>query len=457
MPRDSNKKEQQDVFVKSTAYLTMMKHVLRFGSNSIQKHNCRECMGMLIGRLEGSANERGIQQVVIEEAVPVSHGGSIEVAFRPQDYVVFSEIDARYAERNWFTVGWYHSHPGLTCFFSSTDVINQLGWQNPNPSAIGIVWDHQRLFKKGDLGFETYRLDNPAAGAASGYHKVPFTVEVPTDLNFYSTAILDTMTSFQSHMPPIFEINEVPQIFKKIDFPKMQLNLPKQIESLMGSLMQHFQNLPPEEFEANLALLIHELLKHSQNYAQKVASADQYVLVMLQSMFVTLNQAVGTIQNWYENSMRQFLQTIDTQMKNMISFNDEQKQELTKKLNSMLGNIDENLAKAFDREIKKSLNEIGQRINIIVDKYMKIGETSRVAASEVAIQKQDTDDIFEQFKQKIVQVKSSGVKVIAETGTNLNKELVSYNSMFLTLEKQMEIINHRIASISKNLKKWRRK
>jgi len=456
MPRDSIK-QGQDVIIASATYVKMMKHVLRFGSNAMQKHACRECMGMLIGRLEGKANEKGIQQVIIEDAVPVSHGGSIEVAFRTQDYVAFSEIDSQHAERGLFTVGWYHSHPGLTCFFSSTDIINQLGFQNANPSAIGIVWDHQRLFKKGDLGFEVFRLDNPSLGAASGYHKVPFIVEPPSNLEFYTKGVVDTITSFQSHMPPIFEINEVPQIFKKIDFPKVQITLPQQVEELMGGLLQHFQTIPPDEFQQNIALLIHELAKHSQNYAQKVASADQYVLIMLQSMLVTLNQAVGLIQNWYENSMRQFLQTIDTQMKNMISFNQEQKQEVTAKLDSMINTINDNFSKAFDREAMKSLNEIGQRIAIVVDKYMKIGQTSRVAASEVAIQKQDTDDIFSQFKQKIVQMKSSGIKIIGETGNNLNTELLQYNTTFMELENKIESIDKRIESISKNMKRGGRK
>ncbi|MHA1111951.1 MAG: Mov34/MPN/PAD-1 family protein [Promethearchaeota archaeon] len=456
MPREKNK-QGQDVVIKSTAYLTMMKHVLRFGSNALQKHQCRECMGMLIGRLDGDADEKGIKQVIIEEAVPVSHGGSIEVKFRPQDYVAFSEIDAGFLEKGWFTVGWYHSHPGLTCFFSSTDIINQLGWQNANPSAIGIVWDHQRLFKKGDMGFEIYRLDNPSLGPASGYHKIPFTVEVPSNLDFFSKGIVDTMTSFQSHMPPIFEINEVPQIFKKIQFPKVQVNLPQTIDGLIGSLLQHFQTIPVDEFKQNIALLIHELSKHTQNYSQKVASADQYVLVMLQSLLFTLNQAVGAIQNWYENSMREFLQNIDRQMKNMIAFNTKQKVELTGKLNAILTNIDENLSRAFDREIKKSLNEISQRINIIVDKYMKIGQQSRIAASEIAIQKQDTDDLFNQFKQKIVHMKSSGVQTVAATGSELNQELVQYNSTFTELENEVESINKRLATISKNLKKWRRK
>jgi proteasome lid subunit RPN8/RPN11 len=232
MPRDSVKQEQ-DVVIKWTAYLDMMKHVLRFGSNGIPKKNWRECMGMLIGRVTGKANEKGIQQVIIEQAVPVSHGGSIEVTFQPQDYGAFTEYEQPFLERGLFTVGWYHSHPGLTCFFSSTDIINQLGFQNLNPSAIGIVWDHQRLFKKGDMGFEMYRLDNPAQGPASGYHKVPFNVEIPNDLSFYKQ-FADIIIKIQSNLPTIFEINEIPNIFKEIKFPEIQLRLSDKFEAQMG-------------------------------------------------------------------------------------------------------------------------------------------------------------------------------------------------------------------------------
>jgi hypothetical protein len=225
----------------------------------------------------------------------------------------------------------------------------------------------------------------------------------------------------------------------------------------MGELLMHFQTLSPEEFQQNIALLIHMLSKHTQNYAQKVASSDQYVLVMLQSLLITLNQGVGAIQNWYENSMRDFLQNIDGQMKNMIEFNNEQKQELTSKVDAILSDIDNNLSNAVDREVKKSLNEIAQRINIIVDKYMQIGDRSRVAASEIAIQKQETEDIFELFKQKIVHMNSDGMKVIAETGSNLNNQLIRYNTEFSQLKKQIESMDERLVKISKNLKKWRRK
>ena len=64
----------------------MLIHVLRFGNKARDPRDFREVMGMLIGHLEGSADQRGVQNVIIEDAVPISHGGSIEVDFSASDY-----------------------------------------------------------------------------------------------------------------------------------------------------------------------------------------------------------------------------------------------------------------------------------------------------------------------------------------------------------------------------------
>ena len=103
----SDFKDNTIVTIKPIAYFKMLVHVLRFGSKARNTRQYKEVMGMLIGRLEG---EGEIKNVVIEEAVPISHGGSIEVAFKQEDYVSFSYVDSEFAERDppLFNVGWYH-------------------------------------------------------------------------------------------------------------------------------------------------------------------------------------------------------------------------------------------------------------------------------------------------------------------------------------------------------------
>src|SRR5271157_623888 len=64
------------VIVKAGAYQSMLMHVLRFASNARDPATWAEVKGMLVGKVEGA-------NVVIYEAVPVSHGGRIEVQFAP--------------------------------------------------------------------------------------------------------------------------------------------------------------------------------------------------------------------------------------------------------------------------------------------------------------------------------------------------------------------------------------
>jgi proteasome lid subunit RPN8/RPN11 len=102
-------------------------------------------MGVLIGHLEDGEDKK-FKNVIIEDAIPVSHGSSVEVEFSINDYIFFEKANSMFLEKNWFMVGWYHSHPNLfqhKIFFSPTDVKNQFGWQNElNPSGIALVFDH---------------------------------------------------------------------------------------------------------------------------------------------------------------------------------------------------------------------------------------------------------------------------------------------------------------------------
>jgi len=106
----------------------MLLHVLRFGNKARDKKQFNECMGILIGHLEGEPDKKGIRDVIIEDAVPISHGGAIEVAFKPEDYVAFSMVDEAYAEKGWFSCGWYHSHPDYGCYMSERDVETLFGF-----------------------------------------------------------------------------------------------------------------------------------------------------------------------------------------------------------------------------------------------------------------------------------------------------------------------------------------
>jgi proteasome lid subunit RPN8/RPN11 len=64
------------------------------------------------------------------------------------------EIATKYAERDEKIVGWYHSHPNMGTFMSSTDIDTQRRYQALFPNAVALVIDPQRPI------FRFYRVED---------------------------------------------------------------------------------------------------------------------------------------------------------------------------------------------------------------------------------------------------------------------------------------------------------
>ena len=103
------------------AYEQIVLHATRFANTKVPMDVWKEVYGFLIGTVEDT-------RVLVKKAVPMAHGSSVEVEFTDEHYIKSAQIDSWAAERNMFIVGWYHSHPGLGLFLSSTDIQNQLGY-----------------------------------------------------------------------------------------------------------------------------------------------------------------------------------------------------------------------------------------------------------------------------------------------------------------------------------------
>ena len=301
-----NLKDKTIVTIKPAAYYKMLVHVLRFGSKTRDRRQYKEVMGMLIGHLEG---EEAIKNVIIEDAVPVSHGGSIEVQFAPADYISFAVIDEQFAEKNWFTVGWYHSHPNLKIFFSGTDIKNQMGWQTPNPSAIGIVFDHTYLEKEGDLGFRTFRLDEPTK-PGTNYHEVKTIVEPPDNLNYY-IKIMELINSIHTREPPILELNETPDLFGDISIPYPNELMAERPELQLEELLTAFQSGISEFLVSSIKPLMTYLNAWSQNVIEKVIQNNLEMRGSLVSLKDILSEKIANLQNSFKFALTSKLNDLD--------------------------------------------------------------------------------------------------------------------------------------------------
>jgi proteasome lid subunit RPN8/RPN11 len=156
------------VFLRYKAYRRIVGYAIRYANNHIDEKDWKEVYGILIGSVEKN------KKVIIKDAVPVCIGLRTGVELEPIHYVDLSQIDASLYERfienetTDFFIGWWHSHPGLGFFFSEIDCKTHLGYQDKNPYAIGLVFDHTKM-SSNSLGLAALRLDNPEKGMFSKY------------------------------------------------------------------------------------------------------------------------------------------------------------------------------------------------------------------------------------------------------------------------------------------------
>jgi proteasome lid subunit RPN8/RPN11/ParB-like chromosome segregation protein Spo0J len=415
--RQSDFVDKTTVTIKSIAYYKMLVHVLRFGNKARHRRQFREVMGMLIGRLEG---EGEVKNVIIEDTVPISHGGSIEVAFKPEDYVSFSYVDADYAEKDppLFTVGWYHSHPALKIFFSSTDIKNQLGWQTPNPSAIGIVFDHTYLETPGDLGFRTFRLNDPNKGPMTDYHEVNTIVEPPDNLEFY-IKIMEIISCIHSKEPPILEINETPDLFGDIMVPGQSQMMAKQPELELTDLMSALK----EGLSSMVELTFEPLIRFLNTWSQDTVKAVVENNLQMRSDLVVLKENISVGINEVQTSVRSLvtnqLYDLDSYFDDILEGFDKDQEDIKASLNSIKEDIPIQIKKIFEEDINNALKPIIELIEKEAGAIKLIGEKGTENAESLKSQK----DSLENTDQQVNTIGNTVLKKIKDSQEKIQKTI----------------------------------
>lgn len=188
---ESKEKISKPVIVRAEAYKTIILYASRYANKSIPAEDWKEIYGILIGYSDDDF-------VYIENAEALTFGHATDVQLDERHYGFIEEIQEKLdkSSKDFYIIGWFHSHPGLGLFFSYVDLINQLGFQAKNDDFCGLVFDHTLLGKKKqekvkdsehtitkyDTGFEIYRISNVNLDVNdpeydNNYHKVDYVVD----------------------------------------------------------------------------------------------------------------------------------------------------------------------------------------------------------------------------------------------------------------------------------------
>ncbi len=189
------------IYISAEAYSSIVLYATRYANDSIPRNRWNEIYGILIGKISD-----GI--IFVNRAEPMTVGHSVDVQLGPEHYVFIAQIqdELENAGKGEFMVGWFHSHPGLTLFYSYTDLMNHLNFQTANPDFIGIVFDQIYIKEKpGHPGIVVYRLNDTTmdvnkAEFENNYHEMRYRI-IGLNLPFLSQILLRCSNNYGKGYP----------------------------------------------------------------------------------------------------------------------------------------------------------------------------------------------------------------------------------------------------------------
>lgn len=440
------------VKIKPNAYYKIILHVLRFGNKARNHSQCIEVMGVLIGHLEDGEDKK-FKNVIVEDVVPISHGSSVEVEFSINDYIFFEKANSMYLEKNWFMVGWYHSHPDLfqhKIFFSPTDVKNQFGWQNElNPSGIALVFDHAYLDDPNDPGFRAIRLTNPTNIRDSSFHQVTTIVEPPDSLDYYFK-IVELINCVHTKEPPITEENETADIFGDVKVPELNQLQFKQPAIDQHKVIESFQIGIANFLDLSLTPLINFLNSIGTNISGDIENHNVEISTNLNQLKELINTGIDKIQRKYKDDLNaelfnaegyvdDFLDQIDVYQGEIITILNEIKEIVESKVSSLFKEKFDGLKNDFSRdydEFHKKIVDFNSNISVNLDNLGKL-EISLYSLSE------KINSIKETTLEKIKKMQKETSDVISKKQSKASKFLTDLNTKsqkFLTNLKAAVLI-----------------
>jgi proteasome lid subunit RPN8/RPN11 len=202
----------------------MICYALRYAREDISEKVWKEVYGILIGSIEKN------DELSIKDAIPMIVGDRAGVKYENKQYVDMAQIDESIYEKSIqdkkkdFIVGWWHTHPGFKFMFSDVDIQTQLGYQIPNPLAIGLIFNHTEI-KSTDfyLGLAALRIINPDQGILATYDYVDIKPEFEKE-KMVSDAMKEVLAVKKNINKVIKELNHIDQILRKRYLAQLQRN-----------------------------------------------------------------------------------------------------------------------------------------------------------------------------------------------------------------------------------------
>lgn len=314
-------------FLSFNAYRKIIGYGLRYANEEMSSKDWREVYGILIGSVEEN------KKVLIKDAIPMVVGDRAGVKYENKQYVDMAQIDESVYERSVqdkkhdFIIGWWHTHPGFGFFYSPVDCMTQLGYQIPNPFALGIIFDHTKFLSDDFyLGVVGLRLINPEQGMFSTYDLIKLEYELEhqemtkkvkktvKDLNKRIEKVLDDVKYIDDNLRKK-ALAQLQRNFGLILVPKSDIRVTKdEIEAEEDD--NYLYVWDPDFFKKSFRIpkfrekIENEIAKYEKNLQSLESEGDRYEIrkgkcqKKIQSLLNKPNE-------WYNKMMSEFTERIE--------------------------------------------------------------------------------------------------------------------------------------------------
>ncbi|UCC18840.1 MAG: hypothetical protein JSV62_12125 [Promethearchaeota archaeon] len=422
---DNNNPANASIFIKKEAFRNMITHVLRFGSNALE--NSIEVLGVCIGKYNVAENK-----VIIENAIPITHGDKVEIGFDKDMYELFEQIRKKYSLN---LLGYYHSHPSWGLYLSESDLGNLQYFQNEeSPYCFSIVFDHTLMGQGMNLGFDIFRLDDYSK--TDKYSSIPFELEIPSTLEYFKW-VQKFLEDFQKKNPILIkEINEIdeqiPGELQEIPSPEEPELLKEeyldysQITSLFSGFKQGSQKLSEmfvETFKAQIGDWFNDISRGN-------SQGTEYISKSVNKMKETVSSGFLKVNNWFKKTLNEIVVKFKKDVIRYVDTRIEEQKQFAEGFTQVKETIIKNLNEVVEENIKNLNNEIDQLVATSNEKLednsrnnIKIEELVNHIVSNLTSSTDRINSITLDFKDHIIETITPLNSSIDEKFEKLNAEL----------------------------------
>ena len=327
---ENSNQKKEEIFIKKEAFRNMLTHVLRFGNDALEKSI--EVLGVCLGKYDPS-NEC----IIIENAVPITHGDKVEIGFDKEIYELFLQIGNKYSLQ---LIGYYHSHPSWGLYLSESDLTNIQYFQNENfPKGFCIVFDHTLMGKNGSLGFEIYRLDNYLK--TEKYYNVPFELEIPNSLEYFKW-VQKFAEDFQKKNPILIkEVNEfaepltgdLQEIPKSDDLEPIEERTVEILE--LAALDSAFYDGTEKLSEMLIDITKNQMGNWIKDIDQGSSKGSEYISKAVNKMNDAISSGLTKVETWFDKTINESINEFKKIVSNYVNSRVDRNKEFTKDISNM--------------------------------------------------------------------------------------------------------------------------